>query len=329
MKFRTELEWINPFDTIGFDTKLLFLGSCFAENIGARFKATKFDTAINPNGIIFQPIVLADLIERAIKNKPIEETDLVLRDGFYYSWLHHGSICGENKRELLEQLNAIQTEFLETLKSTHFLFITFGTAYGYRLKSTQQIVANCHKIPSAEFKKTLASSEAIYEKWTSLLEALFSLKPKLKVYLTVSPVRHIKDGIIENNLSKAALISATHTISGNFEEVSYLPAYEWVMDDLRDYRFYKSDLVHPNQMAQDYIWDKVAEQVFDAATATDLKKVSAICSNLKHKPFQAKSEKHLNFLKHTKQLIESLPNHISTRFSGELITLNNMLNESN
>ena len=325
MKFRTELNWKSSNIKLDYPSNLLFLGSCFAENFGRKFKSLKFNSTINPSGIIFHPIPIFKILKRALKNQPYSASDLVCRDKMNFSWLHHSQHFHENESILLSTLNAQNVNLQNQLKTANYLFLTFGTAWGYELKTNGEIVANCHKLPSINFDKKLSSSTEIVNQGIELVELLQKENPSLKIVFSVSPVRHIKDGIIENSRSKAELISATHQILEATTNTEYIPAYEWLIDDLRDYRFYGKDNVHPSEEAIEYIWEKLSQTLFDDATLKKIQTIQEILNAVNHKPFQVKSKGHQAFLKKIVSKIESQNSSMQNKLNNELEILNAQL----
>ncbi len=298
---------IPPFPfKISYTDKVLFIGSCFSEEIGNKMVHLKFDVLQNPNGILYDPLSIADALFSYIENKPFDEKNLFELNGLWHSWKHHSVFSGVNKKEVLQNINRSISDAHSFLKEAKILIITFGTAFNYQLKNGFKNVANCHKAPSDFFIKTLLPSEEIKAGFLSVITALEKLIPGLKIVFTVSPVKHIKDGIIENSRSKARLIEAVHSIIEEKENVSYFPAYELVNDVLRDYRFYKNDLVHPNDIAIDYVFEKFSHSFFDNSTKGIRKEIEKILSAINHKPFFKESEAHQKFIASQIQNIEKL-----------------------
>jgi len=296
----------KPFqDSITYRSEVLLLGSCFAENIGKKLKSHKFKTTTNPFGIIFHPEAILTLIERTILQKEYTEKDLFFHNELWHCFEVHSQFSNSNKIELLKKLNAILKQTYDIISSASHIVLTYGTAWGYMKQ--HKIVANCHKIPQKQFQKKLSSVNEIQQAISKACEAIFKINPTIQIIGTISPVRHIKNGISENNRSKSHLIAALHTIIKNFNTVYYYPAYELVIDCLRDYRFYKSDLVHPNQIAIDFIWEHFKNTyLHDKETQLTLKKVHEIQLGMQHRPFNPKSETHQKFLRTLKEKKESL-----------------------
>jgi hypothetical protein len=247
--------------------KVLLLGSCFAENIGGIMKELRFSVNVNPAGIMFNPLSIGMILNRWINREKINTDHFVERGDECFSYLHHSSLKASSVKELERKLNHINAHAAEEVKNTDFLIITFGSAYYYEHKQLGICVANCHKQPAQNFEKKLAGVDEITSSYEKALPKLLELNNKLKIIFTVSPVKYLKDGIVENNLSKSMLTVSVHQLTKKFPgNCSYFPAYELVNDDLRDYRFYKEDLAHPNEQAIKYIWEKFSETYFDQPT---------------------------------------------------------------
>jgi len=288
---------IQPFPfQISYADKILFIGSCFSEEIGNKLKDLKFNVLQNPNGILYDPLSVSDSLFSYIENKPFDEEDLFELNGLWHSWKHHSSFSAADKKDVLEKINTSQSGAHAFLKEANSLIITLGTAFYYQLKDDKKNVSNCHKAPAALFEKRLMPTTEIISEMLSALTALKSFNPDLKIIFTVSPVKHVRDGVVENNRSKARLIDAVHSISEQKENVSYFPSYELVTDVLRDYRFYKNDLVHPNESAIDFVFEKFLESLLSNESKRIIKKVKEIVSAANHKPFFKESETHQNFV---------------------------------
>jgi hypothetical protein len=272
------------------------MGSCFSEEIGNKLESLKFDIIQNPNGILYDPLSISDALFSYIENKPFEEKNLFQLNGLWHSWQHHSVFSGVNKESVLQKINDSRSYAHVFLKNATYLFITFGTAFNYLLKNCSQNVANCHKAPGNFFIKNLLTVEEIKADLQSVITALERFNSQLKIIFTVSPVKHIKDGIIENSRSKARLVEAAHAIAEEKENAFYFPSYEIVTDVLRDYRFFKKDLVHPNEMATDFVFEKFSESFLNAETKNIINKIEKVRAAVNHKPFEKESEEHQKFL---------------------------------
>lgn len=283
---------------IDYNSELLLVGSCFVENIGEKLDFFKFKNLQNPFGILFHPEAIHRFFQNVKSGKTYTEADIFHHQERWHSFDAHSVLSNSNKEELLKQLNEkITAAKLQLQKSSHII-ITLGTAWGYELKSSDKTVANCHKVPQKEFEKKLQSVESVFLNLKSTVETIEEVNPKATIIFTVSPVRHIKDGFVENQRSKAHLIAAVHQVVDNFSKskISYFPSYEIMMDELRDYRFYAEDMIHPSQIAIDYIWEKFTSVWIAPEALQTMKMVEAIQRGMQHRPFNEQSEQHQKFL---------------------------------
>lgn len=282
------------------------IGSCFTENIGTRIKQLKFNHLSNPFGIIYNPISLSNMLHYLLSDRTFSEADLFFHQEQWHSFAHHGRFSGLEKETTLNKMNQALAEARIHLSKVNRLLITLGTAKVFIFKETGEIVANCHKLPGQAFERQRLHIRDIAEAFEPILRDLKSRNPDLQVVFTVSPVRHIRDGLIENQRSKAALLIAIQHLCEDMDFVHYFPAYELVMDDLRDYRFYEADMIHPNQIAIDYIWQHFAEAFFDQGTKELNVKMEAILQAAQHRPFHAQSQQYQAFLHKQIEKIEIL-----------------------
>lgn len=281
---------------ISYREKILLIGSCFSTEIGNKLAELKFDVLQNPNGILYNPLNISAALHSYIENKPFKEENLFALNGLWNSWQHHSVFSGNNKREVLNKINESQAEAHQFLRKAKFLVITLGTAFYYELKSTHQTVANCHKAPASHFLKGLLPAEIIISEILSTIKEIELLNPEVKIIFTVSPVKHVKDGLIENSHSKARLIEAVHSIAEQDKNAYYFPSYELITDVLRDYRFYKDDLVHPNETAINYVFETFCEYLLDEEGKKILDEIKKIIAAANHKPFLKESEAHQKFI---------------------------------
>jgi hypothetical protein len=284
-----------PF-TISYSDKILFIGSCFSEEIGNKLKELKFNILQNPNGILYDPLSISDSLFSYIENKPFDEENLFELDGLWRSWKHHSSFSATNKKNILEKINATRTGAHAFLKEANFLIITLGTAFNYQLKNESRNIANCHKAPANFFEKKLLSVDEIVPGFLSVVAALEIFNPSLKIIFTVSPVKHVRDGVVENNRSKARLIEMAHSLSEQKQNTFYFPSYELVTDILRDYRFYKNDLVHPNETAINFVFERFCDSLLNDEEKKISKKIEDILKAVNHKPFAKESKAHQKFI---------------------------------
>ena len=262
MELRTSVHIKEDLGRFQQGQKILSLGSCFAENIGSRLKLAGFDILINPLGNLFNPSVISENIVSGI-NEIYDDALVVERDGSFFHFSCHSDIYGRTEADLKTLVLQRRQEMIDQLKKADHLILTFGTAWVYRHLKSGSIVANCHKIPQANFSKECLNLTDMFKSYQSLLSLLNQINTNLKVLLTVSPVRHIKNGLHENNLSKAQLLLLANELAEKFDNISYFPAYELVLDDLRDYRFFEKDMIHPNELAVDYIYEKFKSAFFN------------------------------------------------------------------
>lgn len=301
MNFTTKIPIAKSATPIDYDSKILSLGSCFAENIGAKFSYYKFQGTVNPFGIIFNPVSIEKLIERIVNKQKFTEEDIFFHNDLWHCYEVHSELSHPDKVFFIERLNRILSEaHFQIFKLTH-LQITYGTSWVYRNKSSERIVANCHKVPQSQFGKEILSAATIEESIQNTIDLVRKINPGCNFVFTVSPVRHIKDGFVENQRSKAHLITAIHNCL-----VDYFPSYEIVMDELRDYRFYAEDMLHPNQVAIDYIWERFSENHISKACLDTMEEVGSIQKALAHRPFNPDSDSHQKFLKSLHDRIDRL-----------------------
>ncbi len=300
-----------PFQ-ISYPDKILFIGSCFSEEIGNKLKELKFNVLQNPNGILYDPLSISDSLFTYIENKPFDEENLFELNGLWHSWKHHSSFSAAGKKDVLEKINTSQSGAHAFLKEGNFLIVTLGTAFKYLLKNENKNIANCHKAPANIFEKKLLPVNEIVPDFLSVLRALEIFNPSLKIIFTVSPVKHVRDGVAENNRSKARLIETVHSICEQRKNAFYFPSYEIVSDVLRDYRFYKNDLVHPNKTAINFVFEKFCESLLSKESQKIVKKVKQVVSAANHRPFFKASEAHKKFvdaqIKNIHNLQKNYPN---------------------
>ncbi len=283
MDFKLSLEIKKLEQTITHKSKLLLIGSCFAENISEYFINNRFETLVNPAGISFNPISLANTLQNGLDNTEITPTELFLSAGAYHNWHYNYLFSNSDKNIALEKMNSSIKSLHHFISEANCIIITFGSAHAYFHKQSGQYVANCHKVPQAEFEKHLLNTEKITKEWQQLIQKINLVNPLVKFIFTVSPVRYVRDGLVENNRSKANLISAVHELCYQNKNCFYFPAYEIVMDELRDYRFFTEDMVHPNKQAIQYVWERFSAYAFDEITSKLNTKITELNKLLNHK----------------------------------------------
>ncbi len=297
MEFRTPVPVPPSAHKITLRTPVLAVGSCFAEVMGERLAAHKFTTLVNPFGVIFNPVSLAGLLDKALTGTPAGREGLVsTREG----WRHydfHSRLGAPDAETLLAQTDAALAATGQFLAGAGWLLLTLGTAFAYRRKDNGAVVANCHKVPNTSFAKELLPLETIVSALDDVLSRLAGQHPHLRVLLTVSPVRHTRDTLVLNAVSKSLLRVACHALAEKHRHVQYFPAYEIMLDDLRDYRFYQPDMIHPSEVAEGYIWQKLAEAYFDEQTARFTREWAKLRQALGHRPLHPHTEAHRDFLR--------------------------------
>lgn len=308
MKLQTQVPIAASPYSLGYNSEIVLLGSCFANHIGSKLKHHKFRTTLNPFGILFHPKSLSNLVDRALNDEEYREEELFSHQEQWHSFDAHSDISRNSKEELLLSLNKQLGLTRQKLTTASHLILTLGTAWGYEHKDTGKWVANCHKVPQKEFNKVLTPPEEIMQSLTESINKIRQVNSKIAVYLTISPVRHLKDGFTENQRSKAHLITATHQLlkARSHNKLYYFPAYELMMDELRDYRFYEADMVHPNALAIDYIWDKFRSSCISKADLGTMERVAEIQKGLAHKAFNPSSKQHRAFKEALQKKIEHL-----------------------
>jgi hypothetical protein len=310
MLFRTELP-MGPFPVkISHNQPVMLVGSCFAENIGHKLAQYKFQIERNPFGILFNPASVAQSLIFITSHRQFSESDLFHHQGLYHSFYHHGRFSGSHRNSVLKHINQRITNASSKLLTSNVLFITLGTSWVYEHKQTGIVVSNCHKVNANEFKKYMLTLNQVVEMLTGAICQVRLLNPNLAIVLTVSPVRHLADGFTQNQLSKAVLLLACGQLAEKMPGVHYFPAYELMVDDLRDYRFYADDMVHPNHLAVNYIWEKFGQAFFLSDTVTLNQQIEKVVAAANHRPFNTKSEAHAGFVNSTLEKI----NHLAQQF---------------
>lgn len=297
---------LNPHNQIDYDSVLFLIGSCFTENIGRKLNYYKFKSNQNPFGILFHPRAIENLITNVINEKLYSESDVFFQNERWHCFDAHSNLSSTNKNDLLETLNSRIKSTFKRLQETSHIIITLGTSWVYRHISSDTIVANCHKIPQKKFLKEILSVNEIYESLEAINSLIKSINKDISITYTVSPVRHLKDGFTENQRSKAHLISAIHQTIAPRKNIHYFPSYEIMMDELRDYRFYTEDMIHPNKTAINYIWKKFCDTYTPHETQKTMQEIETIQRGIAHKPFNPNSEAHHKFLNNLEQKKETL-----------------------
>jgi hypothetical protein len=309
--FRTSIRIGRSNYSITLKNPVLTAGSCFSEAIGNRLAQYKFDTCSNPFGVIYNPVSIHTSLMHGFINQPAADHSYLVNQNVHLNYDFHSAFSSLEKAALVTQLNDTIGLVHDFSKRVTHVLITYGTAWVYCRKDTGEIVANCHKVPQHQFDKRLLTEANIVDSFKNFHKLLKTINPNVRVIVTVSPVRHLKDSLELNSVSKAILRSSCHTLVSQFEAVEYFPAYEIMMDDLRDYRFYKSDMLHPTEDAEKYIWSKFCERYMNEETKNFITYFDSILSALRHKPFHSASPAHQLFLKETLTKLEALKDEVN------------------
>lgn len=311
MKFTIDINIPEPVRKITYNDHILLIGSCFTGNIGNALREAKFKALYNPAGIVFDPLSTVKHVDDLLNARSYTEHDLFHHNELYASWHHHTEFSSTSPGGALDKINAAVSQGAEFLDKSSWIFITLGTAYSYQLHENGLPVANCHKAPSQWFNKKMLSSQEIIYAFEPILKKLVTKNARLNIVFTVSPVRHVRDGVIENNRSKARLLEAVHTLVERHEQCIYFPAYELVLDVLRDYRFYDTDLVHPNSLATQFVFETFCDHYLDTPAQALMEEVKKVRSAFHHRPLHPHTQQHKQFLsahlEKTKQLQKKLP----------------------
>ncbi len=312
MNFQTKIPLQSQEPEITYDSEIVMLGSCFAQNISKKLEYFKFKNICNPFGVLFHPKAIETFLWMVTQEEKYVDTDLFFHNEQWHCFDAHSSMSASNKDVLRSGLNERLAFTRNKLQSATHVFITLGTAWVYRLAALDMVVANCHKIPQKEFAKELLSIDEIKQCLHNCERLIHSLNPSIKIVFTVSPVRHIKDGYVENTRSKSHLISAIHSVRETNNNVAYFPSYEIMMDELRDYRFYATDMIHPSDLAIQYIWKRFSDVWMPERVKKTMLQVEEIQKGLAHRPFNPQSKQHLAFLQNLEQKKQKLQQEYST-----------------
>jgi hypothetical protein len=298
INFRTEVELPKTPSQLSYRKNAMMVGSCFTENIGNYLHSHYFPVQTNPCGILYNPASLANCLSFLVKGKQFDYSDLFFANGLWNSFYFHSRFSNPDKNKALEAMNGSLSNASQNLKISSHLFVTFGTSWIFREKDQNSIVGNCHKLPANKFVREKLSVEEMTGIWIPLLNDLFAIQPNLSVVLTISPIRHLKDGSFENQLSKSTLFLLVDRLLTHFgaEKITYFPSYELVMDELRDYRFYATDMLHLSETATEFIQEKFNEVFFDKESKEISFKIGKIVKTLAHKPFQGESSSYQELL---------------------------------
>ena len=314
MELSTKINISKSKNPIDYNSSVLLIGSCFATAMGEKFDYFKFKNLLNPFGILFNPPAIENLIIRSLNNKFYSKDELVFNNEQWHCLDAHSQLSSSTPAELLTTLNSNLSQTKAFITKSSHIIITFGTAWTYQYDKTSNIVANCHKIPSIEFTKLLLTVERVTNSVKNLIDQIRLVNQDAHIIFTVSPVRHLKDGFTQNTLSKSVLIQAAHNIVELYNQVDYFPSFEIMMDELRDYRYYKADMIHPNEIAVNYIWEKFSDCSICTSAKSMMNRIDKVQKSMRHLPFNPKSAAYLSFLEQLEKeqnAIRQVYKHIS------------------
>ena len=296
MKWMADIDIKGPPIKINYNQSLFLIGSCFTEHIGNRLADYKFPVLQNPNGILFDPVSVCNSLQSYMNAKSYTAEDLFFLNDLWQSWQHHSMFSGMDQQAVLNTINQSQLQAHQFLKKANWMIITLGSSYSYKLVNGGTPVANCHRAPSQYFNKQLVEISEIVNRLDDTIIQLKAFNSDLKIIFTISPVRHLRDGVIDNNRSKARLIEAVHQVVQQFDHCYYFPAYELVIDVLRDYRFYDIDLAHPNYAATEFVFEKFKEHYIENKSLEQMDDIKKMVNAYRHRPFNPLTNSHQSFL---------------------------------
>ena len=310
MEFRTKIDIPKFGFGISHNDRCIFVGSCFAENIGNKLSETKIPTSVNPTGILYNPLSICKSIKNALSGKEYNDNDVFPSGGTWNCFDFHSRFSNPDKATCIENLNEATKTFANEIRRANMMFVTFGTAFVYEHADTMEVVCNCHKLPENRFNRRLLTVSEIVESWSECIKTVTEANPNLRIIFTVSPIRHWRDGAHQNQISKSTLHLAINELNAKFGSTFYFPAYEIVMDELRDYRFYATDMVHPSETAVLYIWERFSETFFSEQTKSSIVWISKITAAANHRPANPHSDAYKAFCNHNLAEIERIKEEI-------------------
>ncbi len=305
--FRTTFDVPSfPFD-VDHSTIILSVGSCFAQVMAEQMQQLKYRVTINPHGILYNPLSMSNaLISYCQANDFIREDIIIEVDGLWHSFDHHGSISASSREQLISNMQMAYEEGRKAVLNAHLIICTFGTSFVFQLGESENVVANCHKLPASSFSRRMASSDEMYRAMLKAISTVRSINSTVRFLFTVSPIRHVRDGMVANMVSKARLIELCAQLSNNINDCHYFPAYELMMDDLRDYRYYAEDMIHPSQVAHRYIWQHFVSTCMDKHSAKIAEEISKLHKSLNHRPIHPSSPQHIEFIESIRKQLAKL-----------------------
>jgi hypothetical protein len=319
MEFRTEIEVAPARFKISTDSKIMTVGSCFSEVIGGQLTDNKIQCLCNPYGTVFNPSSIFKLISHSLQNQPVFKHLFLENNGIWQHYDFHSKFYGNSKEELERELNTTHKNVNQFLRKANFLVITLGSSIVHQLRENRQVVSNCHKTPATSFKKEMLSVQEILLRFRLMYDALKMQNNKIKILLTVSPVRHTRETLQLNSVSKSILRIACYHLEQDFEDVHYFPSYEIMMDDLRDYRFYATDMIHPNEQAEQYIFEKFAQTYYTDELTSFLKEWNKLKMSINHRPIQTDTPAHQKFLVDLLEKLDVLSKKIDVSNEIEIV----------
>jgi hypothetical protein len=319
MEFRTEIEVAPARFKISTDSKIMTVGSCFSEVIGGQLTDNKIQCLCNPYGTVFNPSSIFKLISHSLQNQPVFKHLFLENNGIWQHYDFHSKFYGNSKEELERELNTTHKNVNHFLRKANFLVITLGSSIVHQLRENRQVVSNCHKTPATSFKKEMLSVQEIIMRFRLMYDALKMQNSKIKILLTVSPVRHTRETLQLNSVSKSILRTACYHLEQDFEDVHYFPSYEIMMDDLRDYRYYATDMIHPNEQAEQYIFEKFAQTYYTDELTSFLKEWNKIKMSINHRSIQTDTPAHQKFLVELLEKLEVLSKKIDVSNEIEIV----------
>lgn len=326
MDFRTTIRTSDNMGIMRHDDSMMMLGSCFSDNVGGKLRNAMLNVDVNPFGTIYNPFSIAASVERIIDSAPVRGIDLFSGSGVWNCYDFHSRFSMADKEAALLRMNSRIAAAHEHLKHCHTLIVTLGTAVVYRLKDSRRVVANCHKVPQHNFTRKMAGVDEMTEVLSAMIERLHAFNPGLRVIFTVSPIRHVADGLEVNSLSKAALRVAVAAVNRVYKGFTgYFPAFEIMMDDLRDYRFYATDMVHPSEVAIEYIWQAFQATYFDDASCQAIARCERVMKRLMHRPMSSNREVVERFNADTRMVVQNLVKEYP--YIAEIKEIKNLLQE--
>lgn len=324
MDFRTKIDIKKSTLDIDHHSKMMLMGSCFAQNIGNKLTENKFKVDFGPSGILYNPLSISASIKRLISRQEYSSDELFYHNEMYQSFMHHGSFSATDRDVCLNNINNSFIKSCSMIEESDVFLFTFGTAYIFMLKETNQVVANCHKLPADRFIRQRLTVEEIVDEWSTVLNQIIEINPKSKFIFTVSPIRHWKDGAHENVVSKSILHLAIDRLQTLYPSILlYFPAYEIVIDELRDYRFYEEDMIHPSSLAVDYIWNRFGRTFFSTKTLEINRQWNNLAKAINHRPINNNTESYFRFLRNTLYKLNSFQSmhpHINCEDEIKLLT---------